>query len=193
MPIRELSPVEAPLVAGFYAEAPDYWLLAEGTCEPDRQSREFFTDAPPGCDPAQSHRLGLFLPPVTALAGPADKGAFPPPGGEGMGEGGTSEDSLRLSGVAEISYGFPDPGDAYLGLMILGPWAQGAGHGRTFLAHAEGLARSRGASRMFLAVLDANPRGRAFWEREGFRATGIRRQDVDNDHWIERLVKPLQP
>lgn len=160
VPIRRLSPADTDLVAQFYREAPDYWLLAEGALDPDRQAREFFTDAPPGCDPAQSHRPGLFL-------------------------------DDRLSGVAELSYGFPDPGDAYLGLMILGPWAQGAGHGRRLLAHAEDLARGRGARRLCLAVLDANPRGRAFWLREGFRPTGIRRQDAVTGHGLERLVKDL--
>ena len=160
MQIRELFPTDTGLVAQFYREAPDYWLLAEGTVDPERQAAEFFTDAPPGCDPDASHRLGLFL------------------------EG-------RLSGVAEVSYGFPDPGDAYLGLMILGPWAQGAGLGRGFLAHAEALARSRKARCLYLAVLDANPRGRAFWEREGFRPTGVRRHDAETGQWIERLVKPV--
>ena len=160
MLIRELFPTETALVAQFYREAPDYWLLAEGRVDPEHQSQEFFTDAPPNCDPTQSDRLGFFL-------------------------------RQRLSGVAELSHGFPEPGDAYLGLMLLGPWAQGAGHGRTFLAHAETLARKRHAPRLYLAVLDANPRGRAFWEREGFKATGKRAQDKITGHWIERMVKPL--
>jgi GNAT superfamily N-acetyltransferase len=90
-----------------------------------------------------------------------------------------------------VSYGFPEPGDAYLGLMILGPWAQGAGHGKAFLAHAETLARKRHAPRLFLAVLDVNPRGRAFWEREGFKGTGLTRKDAITGHLIERLVKTL--
>ena len=188
MPIRELAPTEAPLVARFYAEAPDYWLLAEGACEPDRQSREFFTDGPPGCDPAQSHRLGLFLP-SGPVAPRADKSASPPARGEVRGAWGAEPD--RLSGVAEVSYGFPEPADAYLGLMLLGPWAQGAGHGRAFLAHAEALARKRHAPRLYLAVLDVNPRGRAFWEREGFEGTGLTRKDAITGHLIERLVKPL--
>jgi GNAT superfamily N-acetyltransferase len=180
MPIRELAPEEAPLVAAFYRKAPDYWLLAEGRVDPDRQAAEFFTDAPPGCDPAQSHHLGLFL---------AEDGTSPPPRGEGRGVGGTDES--QLSGVAELSFGFPAPADAYLGLMLLGPWAQGAGHGRAFLAHAETLARARGAARLYLAVLQANPRGRAFWEREGFRATGLSRLDPDTGHTFHRLVKDL--
>lgn len=160
MPIRKLFAAEAPSVAAFYREAPDYWLLAEGGVDPDRKAAEFFTDAPPNSDPAQSHRLGFFL-------------------------------DGRLSGVAEVSYGFPDPDDAYLGLMLLGPWAQGCGHGRAFLAHAELIARSRGSARLCLAALDANPRGRAFWLREGFSPTGLGRLDPDTGHWLERLAKDL--
>ncbi|MBA3909632.1 MAG: GNAT family N-acetyltransferase [Rhodobacter sp.] len=160
MPIRSLDPSEAPLVAAFYRAAPDYWLLAEGASDPDRRAHELFTDAPPGCDPARSDRLGLFF-------------------------------DGQLSGVAEVSYGFPEPADAYLGLMLLGPWAQGAGHGRAFLAHAETLARDRGAPHLFLAVLEANPRGRAFWMREGFRASGLSRTDPDTGHALHRLVKDL--
>lgn len=148
-------------VAAFYGAAPDYWLLAQGACDPDARAAAFFTDTPPGCDPAAAHRLGLFL-------------------------------GARLSGVAELSFGFPAPDDAYLGLMILGPWAQGAGHGRTLLAETERRARDTGAQRLFLGVLDANPRGRAFWLREGFRPTGVRRTD-DLGHGIERLEKPLAP
>ena len=160
MRIRELFPSETALVAQFYREAPDYWLLAEGRVDPDHQASEFFTDAPPNCNPDESDRLGLFL-------------------------------NHRLSGVAELSYGFPEGSDAYLGLMLLGPWAQGAGRGKTFLAHAETLARKRHAPRLYLAVLDANPRGRAFWEREGFKPTGKRSQDKITGHWLERMVKAL--
>lgn len=160
MRIRELFPAETALVAQFYREAPDYWLLAEGRCDPPHQAQAFFTDAPPHCDPTSSDRLGMFV-------------------------------NQRLSGVAELSYGFPEPGDAYLGLMLLGPWAQGAGHGKTFLTHVEALARKRHAPQLFLAVLDVNPRGRAFWEREGFSGTGKRGQDKITGHWVERMVKGL--
>lgn len=158
--IRILPPAEVGLVQQFYQDAPEYWILAEGACDPARQAAAFFTDCPPHCDPAQSARLGLFC------------------GG-------------RLSGVAEVSFGFPQPHDAYLGLMLLGRWAQGAGHGAAFLAHIEGIARGRAAPTLYLAVLDANPRGRAFWLREGFTPTGLRRHDADTGHWIERLEKQL--
>lgn len=158
--IRPLDPAgDLAAVTAFWRAAPDYWLLAEGSCNPEARALAFFADTPPGCDPAASHRLGLFLGP-------------------------------RLSGVAELSFGFPADRDAYLGLVVLGPWAQGGGHGRAFLAEVEARARAAVAATLFRGVLDANPRGRAFWLREGFGPTGFRRTDA-RGIGIERLAKAL--
>lgn len=96
----------------------------------------------------------------------------------------------RLSGLAELSFGFPAAGDAYLGLMILAPRLRGMGHGRALLAEVETRARATGAAALYLGVLDANPRGAAFWAREGFSPTGVARTD-DHGHTIRRLRKPL--
>lgn len=59
--IRRLDPVaDLDAVAAFYTRAADYWLLADRKA-PDRQkARDYFTDGPPGCDPATSYRLGMF-------------------------------------------------------------------------------------------------------------------------------------
>jgi GNAT superfamily N-acetyltransferase len=95
----------------------------------------------------------------------------------------------RLQGLAELSFGFPLAGDAYLGLMILAPAVQGRGHGARFLAHVEGLARGAGSPHLYLAVIAANIRGRAFWEREGFTDTGKSGVDPDTGHTLHRLVK----
>lgn len=159
--IRPLDPrADLPLVAKFCTEAADYWLLADRRAPDAAKAAAFFTDSPPGCDPARSHRLGLF----------AD---------------GT------LAGVAELSFGFPEPADAYLGVMLLAPRLRGRGHGAAFLVHVETLARAASARLLYLAVLDENPRGRAFWQRHGFHPTGMRRQDTETGHWLERMVKPL--
>lgn len=98
-----------------------------------------------------------------------------------------------LSGVAALSFGFPAPQDAYLGLMILSLHSRGQGHGRRLLAHVEAAARAAGAPALYLGVLQANPRGRAFWQREGFGPTGVSRVDDSHglNHTIYRLVKPL--
>jgi GNAT superfamily N-acetyltransferase len=159
--IRALDPAtDLAAVDAFYREAQDYWCLADRRPPDLQKAREFFTDGPPGCDPARSHRLGLFV-------------------------------DGTLSGVAELSFGFPQPEDGYLGLMMLAPRLRSAGHGARFLARAEALARAAGCPRLYLAVLQENPRGRAFWESHGFAATGISRADAETGHVIHRLVKAL--
>ena len=159
--IRALDPAsDLAAVNAFYDEAQDYWLLADRRPPDLQKARDFFTGGPPGCDPARSHRLGLYI---------AD----------------------RLSGLAELSFGFPLPEDAYLGLMMLAPRIRSTGHGARFLSHVERLARAAGSPRLYLAVLQENPRGRAFWERQGFAPTGLSRADDETGHVIHRLVKAL--
>lgn len=159
--IRALDPaLDRPAVAALLTRAQDYYQLWLGHPPGPAEVEDVFTDGPPGCDPAASQRLGLFL------------------------EGG-------LEGVAELSFGFPATTDAYLGLMILAPAARSQGHGAAFLAEIEARARAAQAPRLYLAVLQANPRAAAFWSRMGFRPTGISRHDADTGHTSHRLVKPL--
>jgi GNAT superfamily N-acetyltransferase len=117
-----------------------------------------------------------------------------PPGGDpagslklGLFEGG------RMLGIADMAFGYPEPADAYLGLMMLSREARGRGLGVRFLRHMEDAARARGATRMLLAVLEANPRGRAFWEREGFGSPKVYPPAPvgERTHVRIRLEKPL--
>ena len=43
----------------------------------------------------------------------------------------------RLSGLAELSFGFRTAGDPYVGLTVLGPWARNRRNGRKFLKYIE--------------------------------------------------------
>ena len=97
----------------------------------------------------------------------------------------------HLVGVAELSFGFPEVDAAYLGLMILDPVWRGQGLGRLLLARAESLARAAHAPHLYLGVLQANPRGRAFWQAQGFAPTGLSGLDADTGHLLHRLVKKL--
>lgn len=138
MTIRTLHPDhDRALVDAFFLEVSDYIMIERGEAPGPEVTDEFFTDAPPGCDPAASLRLGLF-------------------------------DGLQLIAVAEVGFGYPEPDDSYLGLMIVSPAARGTGAGARLLRHVEGEARTRACKALYIAVLEANPRGRAFWEREGF-------------------------
>lgn len=92
------------------------------------------------CPPgASSQKLGLFLP------------------------------ANQLVAIADLAFGYPEIDDAYIGLLLIDQSCRGMGLGRVFLEHLTGLAQAKGASRLLIAVLDENPRVRAFWEREGFR------------------------
>jgi GNAT superfamily N-acetyltransferase len=138
-PIRDLDRQRDDAAVRDFYRRAADYVLFETGRPGDGTVDEFFTGYPPGGDPAASRRLGLFSP-----------------------EG-------NLVGIAELGFGFPEPADAYLGLMLLDPAHRGRGLGREFLAHVVALARERGAPRLLLAVLDENARGRVFWEREGFR------------------------
>jgi GNAT superfamily N-acetyltransferase len=99
----------------------------------------------------------------------------------------------RLQGIVDMGFGFPEAGDAYLGLLQLAEEARGCGLGAAFLRHVEAEARARGAPRLYLAVLDQNPRGRGFWEREGFRVALANRpvRLGQKDHIATRMAKAL--
>ena len=77
-------------------------------------------------------------------------------------------DADRLLGILGVVFGYPDANDSYIGLLLLAPQARGSGVGGQALAHATALARARGSIRQLVAVLDQNPKGRAFWDREAF-------------------------
>lgn len=159
--IRTLDPLaDLGRVAALYAEAADFWILTDRKPPDLDKARGFFTDGPPGCDPAGSYRLGLF-------------------------------ESDGLVGVAELSFGFPKSEDAYLGLMVFAPAARGRGLGPWFLSHCEDLARGRGCPRLYLAVLEENARAAAFWQRQGFRPTGLSGHDEVTGHTLQRLEKVL--
>ncbi|MCR9149532.1 MAG: GNAT family N-acetyltransferase [Rhodobacteraceae bacterium] len=102
-------------------------------------------------------------------------------------------DAAGMQGLAAMAFGYPEPGDAYLGLMLIATEARGRGLGPRLLGAVAETARARGAPRLYLGVLDANPRGRAFWERQGFRhvltRTGL--AFGDRRHDVHRMVLPL--
>ncbi len=152
----------AHAVGRVFIASADYVAMAEGGAPGVSQVAGFFKAVPPGCDIAQSVKVGLF-------------------------EG----DSLL--GIADMAFGFPKAGDAYIGLLLFIPEARGKGMGKAVLALLEEEARARGAERMFVGVIEANARGRAFWMREGFvplRKMGPVRMG-GKSHMVDRMGKKL--
>ncbi len=74
----------------------------------------------------------------------------------------------RLVGISDMGFGYPKAQDAYIGLLLLDPQMRGQGIGADAVAHLEDIARQRGANRLLIAVLEANPKGQAFWQKMGF-------------------------
>jgi ribosomal protein S18 acetylase RimI-like enzyme len=129
-------------VMAFLHNAADYIRLERGADPSPEVAHEFFTDCPPGCDPAQSVRLGVFT-------------------------------HGQLVAITEMAMGYPDAQTAYLGFLLIAPQARGRRLGTYALHYLQSRARGMGATAICLGVLEANPRGRAFWQREGFQDTGI--------------------
>ncbi|GGW33428.1 hypothetical protein GCM10011452_22450 [Gemmobacter lanyuensis] len=161
--IRDLTrETDLPAVEALFRAAADYVRLESGAEVDGTQAAAFFTDAPPGIDPATSLRLGLFM---------AD----------------------RLVGKVDVAFGYPMEQDAYIGLMIFDPATRGQGLGTRLLREVETRARQRGATRLLIAALEANEKGRAFWQREGFVLEQIFPDRVYGAlrHNLHRMVKPL--
>ena len=118
--------------------AADYVRLESGREPDDAWIYEMTRDAPPGVPPEDVLLFGL-----------------------------EREDST-LSGWLGALRGFYAPGEWYVGLLLLDPAERGRGEGARLFGHLRDMARSEGARLLRIAVLDANPRARRFWEREGF-------------------------
>lgn len=101
---------------------------------------------------------------------------------------------MPLQGIADLAFGYPEPADAYVGLLLLDPAARGLGLGHAMVNELAARAQARGATRLLVAVLAQNPRGAAFWRREGFaderRFAGVPRGTRRHD--LQRMARPLR-
>lgn len=162
--LRLLDPVtDRDSVDDLFRRSADYVRLERGAPPGPGLVEEFFTDAPPGCDLAQSLKLGLCVP------------------------------GQPLAAIADLGFGYPAASDAYLGLLQFAEDQRGQGLGAMILRRIEAIAMARGATRLLLAVLHDNPRGRAFWMREGFAVEAENRAVTlgAKSHLATRMAKTL--
>ena len=73
-----------------------------------------------------------------------------------------------LDGIATCLKGFYETNEWYLGLLLIDPGARGDGLGTKMARHIIAQACADNATCLRIAVLDANPRARIFWERLRF-------------------------
>jgi GNAT superfamily N-acetyltransferase len=117
----------------------------------------------------------------------------PPTGDEMPFKFGVLGNAGDLVAIGDLAFGYPERGDAYLGLLLLVPTARGQGLGPAIVDEVKRLARARGATRLLLGVLDVNERARVFWERQGFRWGKTSGPQVfgERQHVVHRLELPL--
>jgi GNAT superfamily N-acetyltransferase len=73
-----------------------------------------------------------------------------------------------MVGMICIAEGYEVPGDWWIGLMLMDPAFRSQRIGHRVMRMVRRQARARDIKMLKLAVLCANPRGLAFWRREGF-------------------------
>ena len=131
--------------------------LLQALLETDPGYAERVTGYPPG--PSDGYSTLTAVPPDFD---PADKhvlGLF---------------DGERLVAAADVLHGYPAPGTAFVGLLLVDGTNRGAGLGRAMHDEVVRLAREWGdVGTLRLAVVDTNAEVAApFWERLGYRPTG---------------------
>ncbi|QRN97435.1 GNAT family N-acetyltransferase [Archangium violaceum] len=115
---------------------------------------ELHYGSPP--DPAQMIRELLSdLPPNKTLADKFGMGVF-----DGTG---------RLVGGIDVIRDYPEPGEWYLGLLVLDPGHRNHGLGEKLMDALIGWLRRREAAYLRLAVSEHNAAGQRFWTRLGFQ------------------------
>ncbi|KRD17583.1 MULTISPECIES: bifunctional GNAT family N-acetyltransferase/NUDIX hydrolase [unclassified Streptomyces] len=98
----------------------------------------------------------------------------------------------RLVGVVITLARHPDPADPdpWIGLLMVDAAEHGQGHGRRIAEQIEERFRADGRNGLRLAVLDANPKGLAFWTALGYEVIG-HRPDRQHGRPCAVLRKPL--
>jgi GNAT superfamily N-acetyltransferase len=89
-----------------------------------------------------------------------------------------AEDEGRLVACAHVAVEPANDGisTAYFGMFSVDPHAQGGGIGKRLLAEAERTARDMlGCARMRMTVIDCRDELIAFYERRGYRRTGVKK------------------
>lgn len=81
---------------------------------------------------------------------------------------GLARPDTSLAGMVTAIRHFYEKNEWYIGLLLLDPAERSQGLGVQAAAHIFDLARKHNAPLVRIAVLDLNPRGRVFWERQGF-------------------------
>ncbi len=141
----------------------DYMTLEDGAPPGPQAAADLLDALPPGRAHEHKHVLGLA------------RAAGPP-----------------LVAVIDAVRGFPEPGDWFVGLVLIDPAERGRGLGAAIMADLEGWFRRQGAACAYLAVLERNPDAQRFWFRQGYQLLDRRvRMGAGREDPVFRMKKVL--
>lgn len=136
---RRLDEKDTAALQALCEACADYHILLEGRPARPDEAQHQMAELPPGKTLTDKFFFGLFTP------------------------------RPRLCGALDLLRDYREPGEWYLGLLLLEPEARGRGLGERVVRAAEDWVRAQGARRMRLACAEQNEGGRRFWERQGYR------------------------
>jgi hypothetical protein len=103
----------------------------------------------------------------------------------------------RMIGCVDVARGYPGPGTAFVGLVLLAEPHQRSGHGTRLGEALESWLQAEWPEvrTLRLAVYATNEAALRFWEKVGYRATGERRlrQERGRDKELILMEKALAP
>lgn len=153
MSVMNDFPVPVPAIAGYTLRylTPEDGPQAQALCERAADYLEMIMGLPPG--PAEAQSLYLAVPPGKDGSDKALLGIF---------------DGETLIGAVDAVRDYPEPGEWWLGLLLLDPEHRGQGIGAATLRAFSEWTAMMGARGVRLGVVEQNARALAFWRRHGF-------------------------
>jgi len=144
--VIELGPKDLPALQALFQRCAAFFLLVNGAPpRPDEAERWLLHESAPGKAPADKTIFGLL------------------------------DDEERLIGVVDVVRDHPEPGQFWLGTMVLEPTIRGVGMGGWFHVEVLGWIRAQGGRSVGLCVQVQNAGALRFWERAGYVETGRER------------------
>lgn len=102
------------------------------------------------------------------------------------------EGAKSMVGVLESIRGFPEPGEWFVGVLMLDPAHRNARVGTRFADAFERWVVGQGGRGLRALVQEQNPGALRFWQRRGFVITGMGQQRAHGrETTVMRMRKPL--
>ncbi|OUL22727.1 GNAT family N-acetyltransferase [Nostoc sp. RF31YmG] len=135
---KKLDPSDAKILQQLFEQCTDYAMMTDGHPPLSSAAADEFLALPEGKTIQDKFIFGLFTPDNT------------------------------LVGMLESIRDYPDAKSWWIGLMMLAPEHRGKGLGSQFYQAYESWVAQQEAQSVFLAVLEENQPGFAFWKKLGF-------------------------